>query len=990
MEGDVNSQIIFKPEFFESLDMRPIIEKLLNIPLQIRLNETTLPDTLTFLEMYNVSKIEQLNISNRWKNSDSTMSLAVPVGVHANGEKFMLDLHENAHGPNGIVAGTTGSGKTEFLINYILSMSVNFSPEEVSFILIDYLNNNLISSFMDENSFVLPHIVGGITSLEDNKIYKLISSLRVEIKRREKLFDEARDITGENNIDIYKYQKYYREKVVKEPISHLFIITDEFIDIAQSNLLEELFNIIKVAKNLGFHLILSTNKPDSVFDEEVYSNNFKICFKVQTPEESITILNKPDAARIKNAGRFYFQTDYDNQLELGQASWPSAKYIPSDRLIHKQDDSICFINNIGTITKKANDIIKKENSTSDGSNQLLSTINYIDNLSTKEEYEPYKIILDALPSNLYIANLIKKYDFKAKLNKVYGLVGEYEDIENNKYELLTVNLASNTCIIGKVNAGKDELLSTIIYSVSINHSPDEVNIYYVDNNMSFIKQFMSYPIITDIATIDDYDKIFDLFIMVNNIIEERKNLISFYNNSIEEYNKENEKKLKLITIIINNFDNFINRYPKLLDIITSILKEGIKYGVTCIISSGYIDVFENKFKELFTNKLVLQLKDAKEYSKLLNMSDDRLKPLNCYGRGLVSINKKVYEFQGASIYIKNEIYKVIGNTAVTLNEKYKNNVKAYIKSIPNIPNVERLFEYVEGLQRVPIGYNLELKNKFYYNFKKNKANIITGNELDKEGKFLGALVNLFERIPGLDIKILDMNKYFDISHLSSATTCIQNNFSDAFKKIISDYDYIAKNTLYIFTGIGDIKSKFDIVFNKQIDEYFLKVVGNEKVNYLFIDNNDSLVNIKDKIWYEKILNVKEGIWLGSSLESNKILSIDSKLEDDKNAISTNNDELCLAFMDDKRYIVKKAIIVEKILVKLIIPELETEYDVYLPITKKIGNIIKLLIKAIVEMGYEYDDNVKIALYNRKTGEKYEPNKILVETNIRNGTELVLL
>ena len=80
----------------------------------------------------------------------------------------------------------------------------------------------------------------------------------------------------------------------------------------------------------------------------------------------------------------------------------------------------------------------------------------------------------------------------------------------------------------------------------------------------------------------------------------------------------------------------------------------------------------------------------------------------------------------------------------------------------------------------------------------------------------------------------------------------------------------------------------------------------------------------------------------------------------------------------------------KILVKLIIPELETEYDVYLPITKKIGNIIKLLIKAIVEMGYEYDDNVKIALYNRKTGEKYEPNKILVETNIRNGTELVLL
>ena len=80
----------------------------------------------------------------------------------------------------------------------------------------------------------------------------------------------------------------------------------------------------------------------------------------------------------------------------------------------------------------------------------------------------------------------------------------------------------------------------------------------------------------------------------------------------------------------------------------------------------------------------------------------------------------------------------------------------------------------------------------------------------------------------------------------------------------------------------------------------------------------------------------------------------------------------------------------KIMIKLIVPELETEYDVYLPISKKIGNIIKLLIKAITEMGFEYDIDSKIALYNRKTGEKYEPNKILIDTNIRNGTELVLL
>ena len=61
-----------------------------------------------------------------------------PVGVHENGELFYLDLHEKFHGPHGLVAGMTGSGKSEFIITYVLSMAVNYSPNEVNFIIIDY------------------------------------------------------------------------------------------------------------------------------------------------------------------------------------------------------------------------------------------------------------------------------------------------------------------------------------------------------------------------------------------------------------------------------------------------------------------------------------------------------------------------------------------------------------------------------------------------------------------------------------------------------------------------------------------------------------------------------------------------------------------------------------------------------------------------------------------------------------------------------------
>ncbi len=80
----------------------------------------------------------------------------------------------------------------------------------------------------------------------------------------------------------------------------------------------------------------------------------------------------------------------------------------------------------------------------------------------------------------------------------------------------------------------------------------------------------------------------------------------------------------------------------------------------------------------------------------------------------------------------------------------------------------------------------------------------------------------------------------------------------------------------------------------------------------------------------------------------------------------------------------------KVLVELLVPELEETYDVYLPIAKRIGNIVGLLVKAINEMGITYNLVPSIALYNRNTFQKYNPNAMVYETDIRNGSVLVLL
>ena len=75
--------------------------------------------------MYQIQHPEELNVQSRWKNHAAHKSLAVPLGVREQNNYVELNLHEKAHGPHGLVAGTTGSGKSEIVQSYILSLAVN-------------------------------------------------------------------------------------------------------------------------------------------------------------------------------------------------------------------------------------------------------------------------------------------------------------------------------------------------------------------------------------------------------------------------------------------------------------------------------------------------------------------------------------------------------------------------------------------------------------------------------------------------------------------------------------------------------------------------------------------------------------------------------------------------------------------------------------------------------------------------------------------------
>ena len=114
----------------------------------------------------------------------SYKTLAAPLGGMGGERIVSLDIHERAHGPHGLVAGTTGSGKSELLQSWILSMALNLHPHDVAFVIIDYKGGGMANLLVD-----LPHVVGKITNIGSN-IGRSLVSLQSEMKRRQRIFEE--------------------------------------------------------------------------------------------------------------------------------------------------------------------------------------------------------------------------------------------------------------------------------------------------------------------------------------------------------------------------------------------------------------------------------------------------------------------------------------------------------------------------------------------------------------------------------------------------------------------------------------------------------------------------------------------------------------------------------------------------------------------------------------------------------------------------------
>ena len=601
--------------------------------------KSAVPKSYTFFEMQGICTAEEWDIGRHWAGTDVTKTLCAPIGMGEGEQTVELDLHEKSHGPHGLIAGTTGSGKSEVMLSYILSLALRYHPYEIGFVIIDFKGGGLANQLAD-----LPHLLGAITNIEGAAIDRSLSSFKAELLKRQRLFAEA----GVNSID--KYIQKYKSGQTGTPLPHLVIIVDEFAELKaeQPEFMKELISAARIGRSLGIHLILATQKPAGQVSEQIWSNSrFQICLKVATREDSNEVIKSSLAFTIKEPGRAYLRVGNNEVFSLFQSGYSGVKLPGSEQT------------------------------------QLEAVLEHI--AAYCREKGIVRLPPICLPALLELIDFPQERVFDPETDTLS--IGVCDDPDNQFQGPFVLDLFSkNTLIVGTSLSGKTNLLQTILRGVADSCPPEEVSVYILDFASMVLKNFEPLRHVGGVVTSLEDEKLKNLLKLLNAEIEDRRSsFLGLGVSSFAAYMEAGRRDKPRILLMIDNLTALRELYFQEEDSLLPLLQSGLTYGISVLATNGQTAGLGYKYLANFSNRIAMFCNDTAEYGALFDHCALRIPDV--HGRCIVEQEKRHYACQ---IYLsfagEKEVERAAGirSWVQELGERYTDSAKP----IPTIP--ERL------------------------------------------------------------------------------------------------------------------------------------------------------------------------------------------------------------------------------------------------------------------------------------------------------------
>jgi DNA segregation ATPase FtsK/SpoIIIE, S-DNA-T family len=569
-----------------------------------------LPDSARLLDVLGMEPPTAAGIAGHWRAGGR--STRAVVGESYDGP-FGVDLSKD--GPHALIAGTTGSGKSELLQTIVASLAAANRPDEMTFVLIDYKGGSAFAECAR-----LPHTVGMVTDLDARQVVRALVSLSADLTRREHILAAA----GVKDIEAYQALV---DASRAEPLPRLVIVVDEFAAMSRDlpDFVTGLVNIAQRGRSLGLHLILATQRPSGVVSAEIRANaNLRIALRVTDPADSADVIGVPDAATIAQStpGRAYVRLGHASLVPF-QAGRVGGRR-PGTGLAVSSRPWIAPLDWVS--------LGKPELAPPKGNARQEAEITDLTVLADEIRRaasglrisRPHRPWLEPLPPSLLLQDIMPLSPGQERLAGsalacVFGLV-DLPMVQQQQSAVLALDAFTHLMAVGAPRSGRSQLLRTIAGALALTHSPADVHLYGIDCGNGALIPLAELPHCGAVITRAQTERAARLLKRLAAELSSRQELLAMagFGDIREQRAAAGEaERLPHIFVLLDRWEGFTSTLGELeagglSEILTRLLTEGASVGLH-LVMTGDRSLLLGRISSLCEEKLIFKLAEKDDY-----------------------------------------------------------------------------------------------------------------------------------------------------------------------------------------------------------------------------------------------------------------------------------------------------------------------------------------------------------------------------------------
>jgi S-DNA-T family DNA segregation ATPase FtsK/SpoIIIE len=568
---------------------------------------STLPQESRLLDVLQLEPPGPDLIRARWLAGGQ--STVATLGESYDGP-FAIDLRRD--GPHGLVAGTTGAGKSELLQTFVASLAVANRPDAMTFVLIDYKGGSAFSDCAR-----LPHTVGMVSDLDGHLTERALASLSAELKRREEVLLHA------GTKDIEDYGDARRSDPALPPLPRLVLMIDEFASLVAElpDFVTGLVGIAQRGRSLGVHLILATQRPAGVVSADIRANtNLRIALRVTDASESSDVIDVPDAAWISKAtpGRCYVRSGAATPVGVQAARIggrrPGAAGTARDPLLLIPVPW----HSVGRPLPEVRQAI-----IADDGNIATDLSVLVDAICAAAQRmdcgRPQSPWLPPLPDLITLAEVPAAPSVRDVAPIPFGIT----DVPARQArEAMTLDLAhgGHVVVAGAARTGRSTLLRTIAGSIATRESAADVHIYAIDAGTGALLPLTALPHCGAVVTRDQTDRIERLIGKLRAEVTRRQQLLAADGfagvGEQRAHASAPAQRLPWIVLLVDWWEGYFAAFEKydygrLIDVLLQLIREGAAVGMRVVVTTDRMAML-GQTGTVFEKRLLLRLNEPSD------------------------------------------------------------------------------------------------------------------------------------------------------------------------------------------------------------------------------------------------------------------------------------------------------------------------------------------------------------------------------------------